>query len=127
MNRFDKHLRATLIAATLLALPPAYAAADTLTLMWDLNSEPDVTGYQVHIGQEPGVYTQIIDVGNTDTFVFANALSGQQYCFAVTAYAGDLVSPLSSEVCSSGNQAPTLSQPFNQRTTVGQPASLQLS
>src|SRR5690349_3750784 len=110
MNRFDKHLRATVVAAILIAATSATpAAADTLTLMWDLNSEPDVTGYQVHIGLQPGVYTQTVDVGNTDTFVFNSVVPGQQYCFSVSAYAGDLTSPLSSEVCSSNNQAPILS------------------
>jgi hypothetical protein len=128
MNGFRQHLRATLIVAALfIATPVSQAAADTLTLMWDLNTEPDVTGYQVHIGQQSGVYTQTIDVGNTDTFVLANAVAGQQYCFVVTAYAGDLVSPYSSEVCSLDNQPPFLSQPFNQRTNVSQSATLQLS
>ena len=115
-----------ILAAAILSILPLKSEAADVTLAWDSNLEEDIAGYHVAYGLAPGSYSSIIDVGNTDTFVFANALSGQQYCFAVTAYAGDLVSPLSSEVCSSGNQAPTLSQPFNQRTTVGQPASLQL-
>lgn len=128
MKKFATCLRARTAAAFLIGLMYAQtAAADSLTLMWDLNTEPDVTGYQVHVGQVPGVYTQTIDVGNTDTFVFANASPGQQYCFAVTAYAGQLTSPLSSEVCSVPDSAPYLSQPFNQTSTVGQLASLQLS
>src|SRR6476469_5283644 len=101
MNRLTKQLRASVIAATIFTvMPAAQAAADTLTLMWDLNPEPDVTGYQVHIGVTPGVYTQTVDVGNTDTYAYTDAVTGQQYCFAVTAYAGNLISPLSNEVCS---------------------------
>ena len=123
-----RYRRAYLVAAIFCALVcPRLASADTLTLMWDLNPEPEVTSYQVHIGSQPGVYTQTIDVGNTDTYVFTSATAGQQYCFVVTAQAGELVSPYSSEVCSLNNQPPVLSQPFNQRTTLGQSATLQLS
>ena len=120
--------RACAVAVIVLGfINPAVAAADTLTLMWDLNPEPDVTGYQVHIGQQPGVYTQTVDVGNTDTFVFTSAVTGQRYCFVVTAHAGTVTSPYSSEVCSDANQAPYLSQPFNQNSHVNQAATLQLS
>jgi hypothetical protein len=108
-------------------LAPSAAAAETLTLMWDLNTEPEVTGYRVHIGQQPGIYTQTIDVGNTDTYVLASAVAGQQYCFAVTAVAGALTSGLSQEVCALTNDPPYLAQPLNQIGSVGQSVSLQLS
>jgi hypothetical protein len=75
MNRSTNHLRATLVATILLAaIPASRASADTLTLMWDFNLEPDVTGYQVYVGSQPGTYTQIVDVGNTNTFVMNNFL-----------------------------------------------------
>ena len=45
------------------------AHADTLTLAWDRNPEPEVNGYIVYIGNAPGVYTQQIDVGNTIEYV----------------------------------------------------------
>src|SRR5688500_6641528 len=108
-------------------LAPSAAVAETLTLMWDLNTEPEVTGYRVHIGQQPGIYTQTIDDGNTDTYVLANAVTGQQYCFAVTAVAGALTSGLSQEVCALTNDPPYLAQPLNQVGSVGQSVSLQLS
>ena len=103
------------------------AAADSLTLQWDLNSEPEVTGYLVYIGTQPGVYSQTVDVQNVDTYQFTTAAPGQQYCFAVAAYAGSLVSPLSAEVCGVSNDYPTLANPGNQAGRVGQSSSLQLS
>ena len=51
-----------------------------------MSPEPEVVGYIVHIGSEPGVYTKRVDVGNTTTYVLTTAVSGQQYCFAVSAY-----------------------------------------
>ena len=62
------------------------AAADTLTLLWNLNPEPEVTGYTVYIGTQSGVYDQTVDVGNTDTYVFPDAVPGQRYYFALAAY-----------------------------------------
>src|SRR4029453_5718227 len=103
------------------------AAADTLTLQWDLNSEPEVTGYLVYIGTQPGVYSQTVDVQNVDTYQFTDAAPGQEYCFAVAAYAGSLVSPLSAEVCGVSNDYPNLANPGDQAGRVGQSASLQLS
>lgn len=114
-------------ALVTLLLCPQIAAAESLTVKWDLNTEPEVTGYRVHIGEQPGVYTQVIDVGNTDTFVFPSAVPNQQYCFAVVAYAGALNSALSSEVCTLSDGPPFLSQPFNQTTLVNQATTLQLS
>jgi hypothetical protein len=83
------------------------AAADTLTLMWDFNTEPDVTGYIVYIGTQPGVYAQSVDVHNVNRYAFTRALPGQRYYFAVAAYAGSLLSPLSQEVSGISNQGIT--------------------
>ena len=52
------------------------AAADTLTLQWDPNSEPEVTGYLVYIGTQSGIYSQTIDVQNVVTYQFASAAPG---------------------------------------------------
>jgi hypothetical protein len=102
------------------------ASADTLTLMWDYNTEPEVTGYLVYIGTQSGIYSQTVDVQNIDRYVFSSATPGQSYCFAVAAYAGSLVSPLSTEVCGTSNNHPTLAQPGNRTTRAGTFVSLQL-
>ena len=103
------------------------SAADSLALTWDFNSEPEVEGYRVYVGTESGVYSQTVDVLNTNTYRFSNATPGQRYCFAVLAYAGALVSPLSQEVCGTTNDYPTFSSPGNQSGRVGIGVSLQLS
>src|SRR6185436_18779607 len=54
---------------------------------WDPNPALEsVTGYLVYIATAPGLYTEIIDVGNQTTFVYPTAGVGQQYYFAVLAY-----------------------------------------
>ena len=37
--------------------------AHTLTLAWDPNPEPEVAGYIVYVGTEPGIYAEQFDVG----------------------------------------------------------------
>jgi hypothetical protein len=39
----------------------------TVTLAWDANTQPDVTGYKVYYGLESGVYTASQNVGNVTT------------------------------------------------------------
>jgi hypothetical protein len=116
------------VLASLIVLSAARtAAADTINLMWDPNSEPEVTGYIVHAGTQSGTYTQHIDVGLATTYAFSTAVAGQRYCFAVSAYvAGPTEGPRSTEICGFSNQAPTLTQPANQVSALSQSATLQL-
>jgi len=117
----------SLALASLIVVAPAAAAADTLTLMWDANPEPEVAGYIVHVGTQPGTYTQHIDVGPSTSYDFSSAVAGQQYCFAVTAYfAGPIESGHSEEVCGYSNRPPTLTNPGGRSSVLQQPASLQL-
>ena len=102
------------------------AAADTITVGWDQASS--TVGYRVHIGSQSGSYTQHFDVGSSTLFAFTSAVAGQRYCFAVSAYllSTRLEGPNSSEVCGYSNASPTLVNPGNRTSTVGQPTSLQL-
>jgi hypothetical protein len=102
------------------------AAADWITLEWDPNSES--VGYRVHVGEQPGTYTQHYDVGPATLFTFQNATPGQRYCFAVSAYLLSSLEegPSSGEVCGYSNMPPTLLNPGNQASTVGQAVTLQL-
>ena len=127
MNRsFLRTVEVCLVALAIL-LPYRLAAADAITLAWDANSG-SIAGYKMYVGSQSGTYTQTLDVGNTTTYTFATAVPGQQYCFAVTAYASaSSESPKSNEVCGFSNAAPTLVNPGNQSSEVGQPTSLQLT
>lgn len=116
-----------LLALSTIFVIASSASADTISLTWDPNSEPEVIGYKVHVGSQPGTYTQHIDVGPATTFSFTSAVAGQQYCFAVTAYiSGLLEGPRSNEICGYSNWPPSLTSPGNQSATVGQADSLQL-
>ena len=74
-----------ILICLLLGLPSA-ATADSVSLTWDPNLEPDLAGYQVHIGTSPGTYTQTIDAGNVTTYTPSGLSEGETYYFSVTAY-----------------------------------------
>jgi len=123
---FNTRLSVACLCGFLVIGAARVAAADTLTLMWDPNPDTNVAGYMVYVGTESGVYTNSYDVGNTTSFPF-NAAPGQRYYFAVAAYAyGPLIGNRSGEVSASSDMAPSLVNPGNQFSVVGQPATLQL-
>ena len=59
---------------------------EPVTLAWDANTEPDISGYKVYFGIESGNYTDSIDVGNITTATIDSLIEGMTYYFAVTAY-----------------------------------------
>ena len=102
------------------------AAAESITLEWDPSSEQ--VGYKVHVGMQSGSYVQHFDVSSGTLFTFTSATAGQRYCFAVSAYllSSGLEGPNSSEVCGYGNAPPTLVNPGDRTSAVGQAVTLQL-
>lgn len=60
--------------------------AETITLMWDANSEGDLAGYKIHYGTRSKVYEWMIDVGDTTSYTISNLTCGEVYFFAVTAF-----------------------------------------
>ncbi|HEV3408807.1 MAG TPA: DVUA0089 family protein, partial [Chthoniobacterales bacterium] len=61
-------------------------AAQTVTLAWDANPEPDIAGYHVLYGTSSGFFTQLLDVRAGTSAVISNLAEGGIYYFAVTAY-----------------------------------------
>lgn len=106
---------------------PAAAQTDTITLAWDASPDSTVVGYRLY-AEGPSGYSRTFDVGTAVTFPFTEAVPGQQYCFSVAAYAaGDLIGPLSPQVCGYSDAPPVLSAISDRSSIVGQPASLQLT
>jgi hypothetical protein len=71
------------VGALLLA---TYAHAATVTVVWNANAEPDITGYYVVYGTASGIYTSRLDAGNQTQLQIPNLVDGQTYYFAVQAY-----------------------------------------
>jgi PKD repeat protein len=70
---------------------PLHAAQ--LQLTWNAPSTntdntplTDLAGYRLYYGEQSGIYTQNIDVGNLTTYMLAGLNGGQTYYFVMTAY-----------------------------------------
>jgi Fibronectin type III domain len=121
-----------IVGLAVLALFAVPAHAGSVTLSWDANSEPNVVGYTVYYGTQPGVYAFGKAVGNVTTWTVDNLPGGQTYYFALKAVSSDgLTSPLSEEVSTTlpadapaGPAGGTASAPSNQPGgTASTPAS----
>lgn len=76
----------------------AVAATQSVTLIWDANSEPDVVGYRLFYGTESRVYTNQVDVPGPMA-VASDLSDGETYYFAAIAYNLDgFESELSAEI-----------------------------
>jgi hypothetical protein len=73
----------SVMAALLLSAVSASAAQ--ITLAWDPNTEPDVTGYVVEYGPSYAPYSLSTNVGNTTTWTLTSANPGVVYSFRVIA------------------------------------------
>ena len=75
------------------------AAAQSATLAWNANTEPDLAGYRVEFGTVSGSPTTTVDVGNVTQRQFTGLQAGVTYYFRVKAYnTANLESAPSSEV-----------------------------
>jgi hypothetical protein len=57
-----------------------------VTLEWDPNSEPDISGYRLYYGHSIRTYPYFIDVGNHTTYTLTGLSPTKTYYIAVTAY-----------------------------------------
>lgn len=66
-------------------------AGQSVTLIWNANTDPNVTGCNVYYGVSSGNYTNMINAGNVTNATVSGLVAGVTYYFAATTYdsAGD--------------------------------------
>jgi hypothetical protein len=81
-------LLAAFFAVLCIAAP---AEAASVHIGWPPSNSPDVAGYRVHYGDQPGFYTNSVQVDGrfTSDAVIGGLEEGKTYFFAVTAYTAD--------------------------------------
>jgi N-acetylmuramoyl-L-alanine amidase len=86
-------------AALFLIATVSLAQAQSATLAWDANKEPDVTGYNLFYGTSTQNYSVKLNVGKTTSYTVTGLDLSLDYFFAVQAYSSSgLTSGLSTEV-----------------------------
>ncbi len=95
-----KGLKITSIIMSSLVMLLLSQTLQAVTLKWEKAGDADLAGYFIYYGCESGVYTDTIDVGNTDSYTFTDLEKGRTYYFAVSSYDDwNNESDLSAEVC----------------------------
>lgn len=74
------------VLAVLLLLAAGRANAQSVTLAWDPNTEPDLAGYIIGYGTAPGQNQATVDVGMATQWTLSGFTAGQTYYFRVYAY-----------------------------------------
>ena len=105
---------AMILAAAIVVLAsfvsPALAGPNDVTLLWNANAEPDVTGYRIAWGSSSGSHPNLIDVGNVTSYTVTGLTQSTTYYFVIQAYDGaGNFSPNSQEVSGVAGAAPALS------------------
>jgi hypothetical protein len=61
-------------------------AGQSVTLVWNANTDPNVTGCNVYYGVSSGNYTNMINAGNVTNTTVSGLVAGVTYYFAATTY-----------------------------------------
>ncbi len=69
-----------------LSLPSRDVHSGQVTLTWDANTAPGITGYKIYYGPASGTYYSLINVGNLTAYTVSGLEDGTTYYFAVTDY-----------------------------------------
>jgi hypothetical protein len=66
-------------------------AGQSVTLVWNANTDPNVTGCNVYYGVSSGNYTSMVNADNATNATISGLVAGVTYYFAATTYdsAGD--------------------------------------
>ena len=104
-------LKSVLLALLGILVSVTISYAAQITLEWNANSEPNISGYNIYYGKSSGDYDVTLDVGTWTTATIADLEDDETYYFVVTAYNTDgAESGYSNEACiNCASQSSTLS------------------
>lgn len=69
-----------------LVFHPSVVFTASILISWLPDTDPDLAGYKVYCGTQPGVYSYVFDAGNYTSYQISNVKGGTTYYVAVSAY-----------------------------------------
>lgn len=69
-----------------LLIVPSMCLGYTLTISWDQNSESDLAGYKLFVGNASGNYPNVIKLGTVNTYTINDAIPGAIYYITIKAF-----------------------------------------
>jgi hypothetical protein len=86
------------LAAFLLLASLTAAHSSSVTFAWNVDADPTVTGYKLHIGAATGQYAQTFDAGAATTLAVTTLASGNWFAVVKAYNAAGIESASSNEV-----------------------------
>ncbi len=103
----------SLLIILVLILAPAVAFSASVSLRWQANNEPDISGYNIYYGTSSRNYGLPIPVGNATSHTVDNLTEGATYYFSVTARdTSGNESGYSSEVTANATSSNPVTEPY---------------
>jgi hypothetical protein len=85
-NSFVHKLLSVSFILFILLILSHFSSAAQIQLVWDPGTEPDLAGYKVYYGTEPGAYGTPIRIGKDASYRLSDLIKGNRYYINVTAY-----------------------------------------
>jgi len=85
-NSFIVKLFSVLFISLISLILSDFCFAAQIQLVWDPNTEPDLAGYMVYYGTDPGVYGTPIQIGKDPSYTLTGLTQGTRYYINITAY-----------------------------------------
>jgi len=85
-NPFFRKLLSVLFILFMLLILSHFSSAAQIQLVWDPGIEPELAGYKVYYGTDPGAYGTPIRIGKDASYRLSDLIKGNRYYINVTAY-----------------------------------------
>jgi hypothetical protein len=85
-NSFVHKLLSVSFILFILLILSHFSSAAQIQLVWDPGTEPDLAGYKVYYGTDPGAYGTPIRIGKDASYRLSDLIKGNRYYINVTAY-----------------------------------------
>ena len=74
------------VGTMVLTIQLAAQSSGSVSFLWNANSEADLAGYNLYVGNQTRIYSQVVNVGLVTNYALTGLSPGSTYYFALTAF-----------------------------------------